>query len=131
MKSLSKLAELFCKDTVLAGVARVLARSDEEHSMQSIVEVSCYSTKVVCDALESLNALKIADKMPDTGSAIRYKLNPSAVDLTTKALACSEEALLRERATKWNIDAKSRLEWVEGLHQMIEAGRQGYHGNIR
>jgi hypothetical protein len=62
----------------------------------------------------------------------KSSLLPSPIQSALKSfVARSENAFVLHRATTWNLDAPGRLEWIDGMGDMIRTAKKSYNENIR
>lgn len=132
MMTLNELFEYFCKDQTLGNVARALrystgAATADELSVSSVT----FSTKMAAKAIEKLDALSLLQKSLHSSNNYSYTIRPETRSIVERAVLAMEDDFIARRAAQWNIDAKGRLEWIEGMYKMIQKGRESYHANLR
>ena len=60
-----------------------------------------------------------------------YLLPFSIVTVLRSFVRKSENAFVLRRAATWKLDARGRIEWIDGMHEMIQQAKKSYNENIR
>ena len=43
----------------------------------------------------------------------------------------AENSFVLQRAKTWKLDAQGRLEWIDGMYEMIQMAKKNYNENIQ
>ncbi|NMC61774.1 MAG: hypothetical protein GYA55_01255 [SAR324 cluster bacterium] len=135
MIALNELSNLFCKDRAIGVMARKLLFLARKNLICTL-EVDSYVLSKEEEtnnksALEALSAFGLVKKSSNSTTGFRYSIPAETLSLIEQAVLAMENHFLLKRSAEWHINAKSRLEWIEGLYHMIQKGREKYYANIR
>ena len=128
---LSEVSALFSKDLRLGRLARAVLHSVNGATSEELAHSNAILVEASSTALEQLSRLGLVSMSSGPSNRVVYIVNPEIRTLIEQAISAMEDDFITKRAAEWQIDAQGRLEWIEGMYQMIQNGKRSYHANLR
>ncbi len=125
------LFQAFQADRNIGEVARHLVRQPYLSTLPEITQALGLSSDKVSAALELLcqNGLVCSD-VPGTKSVTTYSIQANSRELTESAVNSWELQFVEDRARQWKLSAQEKLEWIDGLYEMIQNGRRSLREDL-
>ena len=118
------LTALFCSNQAIGRIARAVRALTPHGALESLAGHAQISLSEASEALTSLEQFALVTKDRSTSTYSISALSSDTLGAIEHAIQEMETAHVRQRAKEWKLDAQGRLEWIEGLYQMIQSGKK-------